>query len=172
MELPDLTVVYGDRTVFSHRSFTLPDTGVTFITGPSGVGKTTLLRALLRAYPDSAFLFQDDRLFPWRTVAQHLSDLPERPGGAEIQAYLDLVELSGEEDLRPPQLSLGMRRRVALARCLALKRPRYLLDEPFSGLDQPLQRRILERLKALGRPTVLTTHTQALFPLADHRIDL
>lgn len=172
MELRDLTVAYGDKVVFDHRDFTFPDRGLTLLTGPSGVGKTTLLRALLREYPDSAFLFQEDRLFPRRTVLQHLTDVMDKSRREEAARCLALVELTGEEERYPAQLSGGMARRLALARCLALGGARYLLDEPFTGVDQPLQLRILERLKALGKPVVLTTHNETLYPYADHRTAL
>lgn len=172
MELRDLTVRYGDKTVFEHRDFFIPDRGLTLLTGPSGVGKTTLLRALLTAYPDSAYLFQEDRLFPRRTVEQHLRDVMDRSRRNEAESFLALVELTGEESAYPAQLSGGMARRLALARCLALSGPRFLLDEPFAGVDDPLQRRILERLKALGKPIVFSTHNQSLCQYADRVVNL
>lgn len=172
MELRDLTVAYGPKTVFSHRDFSFPDEGLTLLTGPSGAGKTTLLRALLRAYPDSAFLFQEDRLFPRRTVLQHLLDVTDAPDQRRAAELLELVELTGEERAYPGDLSGGMARRLALARCLALGGPRLLLDEPFTGVDGPCQLRILERLKGLGRPIVLTTHNENLHPYADHIVSL
>lgn len=172
MELRDLTVAFGEKVVFDHRDFTFPDSGLTLLVGPSGVGKTTLLRALLNAYPDSAFLFQEDRLFPRRTVEQHLLDVMERPDRERSNRWLTLVELTGEEDRYPGSLSGGMARRLALARCLALGGERYLLDEPFAGVDEPLQLRILARFKELKRPIVLTTHNENLFPHADHVIKL
>lgn len=167
MELRDLTVAYDGKVVFDHRDFSFPDTGLTLLTGPSGVGKTTLLRAFLKQYPDSAFLFQEDRLFPRRTVLQHLLDVMDKPDSAVAAEWLALVELSGEENSYPAQLSGGMARRLALARCLALGGPRYLLDEPFTGVDEPLQRRILARLKAMGKPIVFSTHNQGLREYAD-----
>lgn len=142
------------------------------LTGPSGVGKTTLLRAFLKKYPDSAFLFQEDRLFSRRTVRQHLLDVMDKPDSAAAAEWLDLVELAGEENSYPAQLSGGMARRLALARCLALGGPRYLLDEPFTGVDEPLQKRILARLKAVEKPVVFSTHNQGLCQYADCIITL
>lgn len=172
MELRDLSVSFGEKTVFAHRDFSFPDAGLTLLAGPSGSGKTTLLRALWKRYPDSAFLFQEDRLFPRRTALQHLLDVMDAPDRAEGLRLLALVELAGEEDRYPAQLSGGMARRLALARCLALGGPRYLLDEPFAGVDEPLQDRLLAQLKALGRPVVLSTHNQRLYPHADAIISL
>lgn len=158
--------------VFDHRDFSFPDTGLTLLTGPSGVGKTTLLRALLKEYPGSAFLFQEDRLFPRRTVLQHLLDVMDKPEMDRAEELLALVELTGEEGAYPAQLSGGMARRLALARCLALDGPRFLLDEPFAGVDEPLQRRILPRLQALGKPLVLSTHNRGLLEYADWVVEL
>lgn len=172
MELRDLTVVFGDKVVFDHRDFTFPDEGLTLLTGPSGVGKTTLLRALLKRYPDSAFLFQEDRLFPGRTVLQHLLDVMDKPDKGRAAELLALVELTGEEAAYPARLSGGMARRLALARCLALDGPRFLLDEPFAGVDEALQKRILARLKDSGKPIVLSTHNHGLLEYADAVVDL
>ncbi len=137
------------------------------------MGKTTLLRALFAAYPaDSAFLFQEDRLLPWRTVAQHLTDVMPPARRGEASRWLELVELTGEERSYPAQLSGGMARRLALGRCLALPSTRLLLDEPFAGVDLPRQERILERIKALGKAVVMTGHSPELERWADHVIQL
>lgn len=172
MELHDLNIAFGDKVVFDHRDFSFSDAGLTLLTGPSGVGKTTLLCALLKEYPDSAFLFQEDRLFSRRTALQHLLDVMDEPDRDRAAELLALVELAGEENRYPAQLSGGMARRLALARCLALDGPRYLLDEPFAGVDEPLQKRILPRLKALGKPIVLSTHNRGLLEYADHMVTL
>ncbi len=173
MELRDLSVRFGDKMVFDHRDFVFPDQGITLLTGPSGCGKTTLLKALFHKYrPASAFLFQEDRLLPWRTVEQHLTDVMPPCRRLEAPFYLELVELTGEEKSYPNQLSGGMARRLALGRCLALSSGRLFLDEPFAGVDLPRQERILERIRGLKKPVIMTGHSPELEKWADTVVDL
>lgn len=170
----DLSLSFGDRAVLDRFSLNIPDRGVTALTGPSGCGKTTLLRVLagLERPQDGAIegispretslLFQDDRLLPWRTVEQHLTDVLPREQRERVPELLALAELEGEETSLPAALSGGMGRRLALARCLALPARLYLLDEPFAGVDRERALRILDRLKKLNRPMILTGHDPVL----------
>ena len=114
--------------------------------GPSGVGKTTLLNAIAgldrrlgeRMIKRSVelrvgYLFQEHRLLPWRSVRQNLAMVGAR--NEEIDRLLAQVGLAGVAEALPDQLSLGMARRAALARSLAIKPDLLLLDEPFASLD-------------------------------------
>jgi NitT/TauT family transport system ATP-binding protein len=114
--------------------------------GPSGIGKTTLLNAIAgldQSVPDEAvigrdklrvgYLFQEHRLLPWRTLNANLRLVGANNDDAE--KLLGQVGLSGYGHYLPDQLSLGMARRAALARCLAVKPDLLLLDEPFASLD-------------------------------------
>ena len=184
IELSHLSFSYGDRTVLSDFSLTLPDRGITALQGPSGCGKTTLLRLLAGLerpqggttsgiVPGTgAILFQENRLLPWRTVGQHITDVLPKERQGESERWLELVELVGEEATLPAALSGGMGRRLALARCLALGGSLYLLDEPFSGVDPERARRIFGRIRALGTPVVLTSHQAPVLDLADRVIAL
>ncbi len=113
--------------------------------GPSGAGKTTLLNGIAGLDPQLqsmieqrpglrvGYLFQEHRLLPWRTVRQNLALVGA--DAADIERLLAEVGLSGAADSLPDQLSLGMARRAALARCLAIEPDLLLLDEPFASLD-------------------------------------
>ncbi|WP_166263302.1 ABC transporter ATP-binding protein [Marinobacter caseinilyticus] len=127
----DVTIAAGDRIC---------------LLGPSGVGKTTLLNTLAGLDPRLSkgaiasrddlrvgYLFQEHRLLPWRTVQQNLALVGATPE-AVTRSMVD-VGLSGYEQYLPNQLSTGMARRAALARCLAISPDLLLLDEPFASLD-------------------------------------
>ena len=180
----DLTVSFGEKAILDHFSLRIPDRGVTALTGPSGCGKTTLLRVLAGLEQprsgsiegisprETAILFQDDRLLPWRTVEQHLTDVLPREQRDAVPALLALAELEGEERTRPAALSGGMGRRLALARCLALPALLYLLDEPFAGVDLSRALRILDRLSTLSAPVLLVSHEPDVLSRADWVIEL
>ena len=180
----ELCLSFGARRVLDRFSLKIPEEGVAVLSGPSGCGKSTLLRVLAGlerpqsgavegvSLQQTALLFQEDRLLPWRTVEQHLTDVLPRARWGEVPALLELVELSGEEKSYPAALSGGMGWRLALARTLALDARLYLLDEPFAGVDLPRALRILERLRKLPAPVLLVSHEPAVLSRADAVIPL
>ena len=183
LAVENLTVRFGEKTVLDRFSLSLPLSGVTALSAPSGSGKTTLLRVLggLQAGGGvvegvapgrTAFLFQEDRLLPWRTVGEHISDVLPRERRTEVSRWLELAELEGEADSWPAALSGGMGRRLALARVLALGGELYLLDEPFAGVDAPRAERILKRIRALGVPVLLASHEAHILSLAGRVVRL
>ena len=184
IKISNLTLSYGDKRVLEHFSLTLPDAGVTVLSGPSGCGKTTLLRCIAGlerpqdgsiigiAPRDTAFLFQEDRLFPWRTVEQHLWDVLPKGRRNEVSRWLTLAGLEGERAAYPAALSGGMKRRLALVRALALGGKLYLLDEPFTGVDGDRIKSLMAALKELSTPVLLSSHEALVTSLADRVIPL
>lgn len=165
---------FGASCILKNVQFELQASETLALTGPSGVGKTTLLRILAGldtgftghvSRPDNmAIVFQEPTLLPWRSVLQNIC-LVTRAEPAEARAILAEVGLAGREDDFPGQLSLGQQRRLALARALAAKPELLLLDEPFVSLDPELTdamidltiRFVAERSIA----TVFVTHSPA-----------
>ncbi|HEV2603239.1 MAG TPA: ATP-binding cassette domain-containing protein [Microvirga sp.] len=175
------------RLLFENLDLALAPGEVCAVVGPSGVGKTTLLQitaGLDRAYDGTVtgrparigYHFQSPRLLPWRTARENLElVLPGRPDDA--LAWLDRVGLAEAAEVYPQRLSLGMARRVSLARALAIEPQLLLLDEPFAALDEATaeaMQRVVARELARLRPTTLlvTHHWPEAAALADRVITL
>ncbi|HEV8489002.1 MAG TPA: ABC transporter ATP-binding protein [Candidatus Limnocylindrales bacterium] len=169
---------------------------VVALIGPNGSGKSTLLRVvagLLRPDrgtveldgrpitepdPGIGLVFQEPRLLPWRSVASNVGyplELAGWPAGrraARVGELIGLVGLEGAAELRPRELSGGMRQRAAIARALALEPSVLLLDEPFSALDALTRERfnveLLDLWARTGTTILVVTHSipEAVF-LAD-----
>ena len=169
-----------ETVVLRDLHFALAPGSFTCLIGPSGCGKTTTLRIILgleRAFEGSvarhppglcaAAVFQEPRLLPWRTVEQNVRlALPPPTEAAPTEAELDrLFAVLGLDALRgryPSELSLGLARRVALARAFAVKPDLLLLDEPFVSLDEHTADRLRAHLLALwqaeGTTVLMVTH--------------
>ncbi len=154
------------------------------LSGPSGCGKTTLMNILAgidRAFAGSlvapqarGVVFQDPRLLPWRSVAANIALAAPGMTAAAIDAVLASVGLPGTGDLLPGQLSLGMARRVALVRALAVQPRLLLLDEPLVSLDEDsarICRRVVMEYWETYRPiVVMVSHDAADLAAMAHRV--
>ena len=177
--------------VLKNVNLTVPPQAIVGLIGASGSGKSTLLNIIsgilkpdrgqvcicgaaseeFNDWGSVSYMFQDDRLLPWRTATRNVEFALEAGSVAKknraqraLQA-LELVELAGFEEAFPYQLSGGMRSRVALARSLVTEPRILLMDEPFSRLDaqtRMLMHDELLRVHQLKRMTVVfVTHDVA-----------
>ncbi len=174
------TLQYHGSPLFERLDFSLPAGSWTCLLGPSGVGKSSLLRLIAGLVPAAAgkvrcsdarplagrlaWMGQKDDLLPWLdTLGNVLLGARlrgQRPDLARARALLEQVGLSKQATQLPATLSGGQRQRAALARTLMEDRPVVLMDEPFSSLDA-ITRTRLQALAArllAGRTVLLVTH--------------
>ena len=139
------------------------------LVGPSGCGKTTLLRIVAGldadyrghvTLPDHGRLgvvFQDPRLLPWRSVDDNVRIAAPEADAATLDALFGILGLAAHRRHFPGQLSLGLARRAALARALAVAPDLLLLDEPFVSLDAALALALRNEIAALVESRRVTT---------------
>ena len=185
-------LLYEGVPLFDGFDFTLEPGQCTCLLGPSGVGKSSLVRLIAGLATDStgtvvaddghpladriALMAQQDLLLPWLSALDN-TVLGSRlrltaPPLAEAAALLTRLGLGAATHLRPAALSGGMRQRAALARTLMEDRPVVLMDEPFSGLDAitriRLQTLAAEELR--GHTVLLVTHDPLEALRLGHRV--
>jgi NitT/TauT family transport system ATP-binding protein len=177
-----------ERPVLDRVRLELAPAETVAIIGPSGCGKTTLLNLIAGLDRDFegevrtadgtrlAYVFQEPRLLPWRTVAQNLAlVLPKAPDVlARIGRALDEVGLDGTAEVYASRLSLGMARRAAIARAFVVEPTLLLLDEPFVSLDEPTARRLrvllLDLIEAHRTAALFVTHHLPEAIMLAHRL--
>jgi NitT/TauT family transport system ATP-binding protein len=174
----------GTLRVIDGLTFSLGKGEVGALVGPSGCGKTTLLRIIAGLdadyegevhLPDHGRLgmvFQEPRLLPWRTLEQNVRLAAPQVTDDELTTLFAALGLTAHRQHYPGELSLGLARRVALARAFAVNPNLLLLDEPFVSLDDALATRLRDELAELvtRRPvtTLLVTHNvEEAIALAD-----
>ncbi len=157
------------------------------IIGPSGCGKSTLVNLIagldkpsqgvvtldgeqiMKPGSDRAVMFQEDALYPWLNVIDNVkfglkaAGLPKEEQEKRAMHYLNMVHLAKFRSYRIHELSGGMKRRVALARALAIDSKMIIMDEPFSALDKQTINMLLEEVqeicKSIGKTIVFVTHS-------------
>ncbi|MBS1705065.1 MAG: ATP-binding cassette domain-containing protein [Armatimonadetes bacterium] len=191
LDVQNVSHWFGDRQVLDQISFAIETKEILVIMGASGGGKTTLLRCInglivptegdilvddvsVRKNADSVrqkmgFVFQYAALFDYLNVEENVAfGLRRKPGikrnsiPETVATMLKLVGLEGAEKLMPSELSGGMRKRVGLARALAMEPSYVLYDEPTSGLDPvtaySIDRLIVETRDEVGVTSIVVSH--------------
>ncbi len=154
--------------------FSLAAGEVAVFVGPSGCGKSTLLRILVGLDNDFegtvkrseqgrlGMVFQEPRLLPWRSVDDNVKLAAPLADEATLARLFNILELAAHRSHFPGELSLGLARRVALARAFAVDPDFLILDEPFASLDKALAARLREQIATLvatrAAMTLLVTH--------------
>lgn len=187
IDVSEYTKLYGDTVAVRGLSFRVAPGDVLGLVGPNGAGKTTTLRALagilqptsgrievagrdlqkdpVAAKARLAFIPDEPQLFEYLTVTEHLQFVARLYGVQDatpfIPALLEELELTAKRDALPPELSRGMKQKLAIA-CGLLHRPAVLLlDEPLTGLDPVGIRRMKETIAARAREgtaVILSSH--------------
>lgn len=176
-----ITKRYGNKRVFDGLKLTVCEGEITCILGPSGVGKTTLLRILAgltdfegeAELPEKvAYIFQEPRLLPWLTVTENLTYVGGRY--ENIGHVLDKLGMSAYANTRVKNLSGGEKQRVAIARAFLSDANVMLLDEPFASLDTALKIRLCEAFAGLWEEkrvtAVAVTHDIEEALMIGHRV--
>lgn len=186
LSVSQLSIDYGSNRVVSDLNFTLGESEILMLVGPTGCGKSTILQALAGLLPISegeikvakwtatpkhtvapekrsvGMVFQDFALFPHLTVEQNVCFKLKDSSPADH--WLKLLGLDAFRHKKPATLSGGQKQRVALARTLAHQPDFVLLDEPLSNLDAALKDMlrwdIRNALKEAGVPAIWVTHDQ------------
>ena len=170
---PDSSLAGAVQPLLGPIAFDLAPGEVVALFGPSGCGKTTLLKLIDGLIPGTgitwpggkprtAWVFQEPSLLPWRSVADNIAlALPRGGDRAVIPALLASLGLAGWGDSFPNRLSLGMARRVAVARALAAAPELLLLDEPLASLDAGAAQALRQVLQAHHLPMLLVSHDPA-----------
>ena len=178
LTIKNLTKMYDQNVIFKNLNLTVQEGEVLSIVGPSGIGKTTLIKIMAGLEPANSgeitinneaisidgersdanigLIFQDFNLFPNFTVMDNITlapinvnKVPAEKAKEQALSLLESLGMADKADLYPYQLSGGQKQRVAIARALAMSPKILAYDEPTSGLDESSTKQVAEVVKTL-----------------------
>lgn len=173
INISNLTKKYGKKEIFKNFSLEIEAGKVTALMGKSGFGKTTLIRILmgLEKYDEGKItglenqkistVFQEDRLCENLSAITNISIVCEKETSIrEISVELEKIGLKESQNKPVKTLSGGMKRRVAIIRCIMAKSDIIIFDEPLKGLDEITKKNVIRYLKEKirGKTVIIVTH--------------
>ncbi len=169
IEIKNLSVQFGDKTIFNNFNLTIENNECLAILGESGIGKTSLINAVMGLIPYEGTIklsddtvisavFQEERLFDGLTVYDNIKMTCEKSRQNSIIEYISRAGLNPKDIVR--SLSGGMKRRTSILRALLAPHNLLILDEPFKGLDNATRLTIMDLVKENASHTtmLLITH--------------
>lgn len=185
MEIKNLKKTYGDKIICDGLNLKLPDEGVITILGRSGIGKTTFVHMIAGLVkPDDgeiiftegknriSMVFQENRLLDNLSVLDNV--LLAQSEGLDGKEIIKDLGLENDMNTKVHDLSGGMARRCAIARCLARKADIYIMDEPIKGLDKDTAALVIDTIveRCRGSLLLVVTHNKEEFIHADMEITI
>ena len=167
----NLSFYYGKKLIFKDIKFDINEKDIIALVGNNGVGKTTLLKIIIELYKNNniksnleiSFLINKPSFYPYMTGYQNLYyyKMIYNSSDEKIKEVLNLVKLDYAKSVKYSQYSLGMKQRLAIAKCLLKDADLYIFDEPFNGLDPDgiiLFRKVIQLLKNKNKMIIISSH--------------
>ena len=176
MKVEQITKHYEEKLIFQDYDLLMEEGKIYGLMGPSGRGKTTLLRIIagleevekgsVSFEKEALFsmVFQENRLFEWESVWKNIALVvgKKKEQTERIKEHLRRVGLFSAWNVRVRELSGGMKRRVAIVRAMMADSNYILMDEPFTGLDEATKKLVIQYVleEQKGRTIVIATHSE------------